>query len=72
MLLGGNTELQGFSQRFSSDLRECMPEHSMIINVCQFPPGNRSLNTVMGAVAVKVPPIYGKFFDIKFEKKTIA
>lgn len=45
-----------------------MPEHSMIINVCQFPPGNRSLNTVMGAVAVKVPPIYGKFFDITLKK----
>ena len=30
---GGNTELRGFDQRFSRDLRELMPGHSPIINV---------------------------------------
>ena len=56
---GGNTDLQGFAQRFSSDLRELLPEHSPIINVCPFPTGNHSWNTVMGANAVQVPIPYG-------------
>jgi hypothetical protein len=60
---GGNTDLQGFSHRFSSDLRELMPEHSPIINVCPFPTGNHSWNTVMGANAVKVPAPYGTHFN---------
>ena len=49
-----------FAQRFSSDLRELLPEHSPIINVCPFPTGNHSWNTVMGANAVQVPIPYGK------------
>ena len=57
--LGGNTDLQGFCRRFSSDLRDLMPEHSTVINVCPYPLGNHSWNTVMGANAVKVPPPYG-------------
>ena len=50
----------GFAQRFSSDLRELLPEHSPIINVCPFPTGNHSWNTVMGANTVQVPIPYGK------------
>jgi hypothetical protein len=56
---GGNTDLEGFAQRFSSDLREHMPEHAPIINVCPFPSGSHSWNTVMGANTVKIPPPYG-------------
>ena len=62
---GGNTDLQGFAQRFSSDLRELLPEHSPIINVCPFPTGNHSWNTVMGANAVQVPIPYGKWIVIE-------
>ena len=40
-----------------------MPEHSPIINVCPFPTGNHSWNTVMGANTIKVPPTYGKLPD---------
>ncbi len=58
-LLGGNTDLQGFGKRLSSDLRALMPEHAPIVNVYPFPTGNHSWNTVMGANTVKVPPPYG-------------
>ena len=57
---GGNTDLQGFVQRFSSDLRELLPEHSMIINVCPYRTGNHSWNTVMGANAVRIATPYGQ------------
>jgi actin-related protein len=59
---GGNTDLQGFVHRFSSDLRELMPEHSMIINVCPYRTGNHSWNTVMGANAVRIAAPYGQYF----------
>ncbi len=62
---GGNTDLNGFVQRFSSDLRELLPEHSPIINVCPYPTGNHSWNTVMGANAVPIPMPYGKIPRIK-------
>lgn len=61
LVQGGNTDLQGFSTRLSCDLREAMPEHSAIINVCSFPTGNHSYNTAMGANMAKVPP---KFDDV--------
>ena len=56
--LGGNTDLQGFVPRLSSDLREALPEHSAIINVCSDPTGNHSWNTAMGANMAKVPAKY--------------
>ncbi len=58
--VGGNTDLQGFTHRFSSDLRKLMPEHAPIINVVPFPAGNNSWNTVLGANSIKVPPRYGR------------
>ena len=58
LITGGNTDLQGFAQRFSSDLRELLPEHAPIINVFPFPTGNHSWNTVMGANAIQVPIPY--------------
>eukprot|EP00095_Tigriopus_kingsejongensis_P011596 maker-scaffold297_size217559-snap-gene-1.21 protein:Tk11596 transcript:maker-scaffold297_size217559-snap-gene-1.21-mRNA-1 annotation:"PREDICTED: uncharacterized protein LOC103575170" len=58
LITGGNTDLRGFTQRFSSDLREMMPGYAPIINVCPYPNGNHSWNAVMGANAVKVPPPY--------------
>ena len=60
LTLGGNTDLQGFSHRLSSDLRELMPEHSPIINVEVFPGGNQSWTAVMGANAVRLPTPYGE------------
>ena len=44
--------------RLSSDLREALPEHSAIINVCSDPTGNHSWNTAMGANMAKVPAKY--------------
>lgn len=71
LLLGGNTDLQGFEMRFSSDLRELLPEHSTIINVCRYATGNHSWNTVMGANAVNVPNPYGILLsDFSFFKST--
>merc|ERR1712029_275694 len=58
LITGGNTDLQGFAQRFASDLREKLPEHSPIIDVRPYPTGNHSWNTVMGANAVKTPAPY--------------
>lgn len=58
LVQGGNTDLQGFAPRLSRDLREALPEHSAIINVCPYPTGNHSWNTAMGANMVKVPPKY--------------
>jgi len=58
LITGGNTDLQGFSQRFASDLRELLPEHSPIIDVKPYPTGNHSWNTVMGANAVHAPAPY--------------
>ena len=57
-LVGGNTDLQGFVPRLSSDLREALPEHAAIINVCPYPTGNHSWNTAMGANLAKVPNKY--------------
>ena len=56
MLLGGNTDLQGFVPRLSSDLREALPEHAAVINVTPFPTGNHSWNTAMGANMAAVHP----------------
>ena len=39
LLPGGNSDLQGFLPRLSSDLRERIPEHSALINVSTFPAG---------------------------------
>ncbi|TRY77482.1 hypothetical protein TCAL_07407 [Tigriopus californicus] len=64
LITGGNTELRGFSQRLSNDLRELMPSHAPIINVCRFPNGNHSWNTVMGAYSVKVPPPYENILQL--------
>jgi len=58
LLTGGNTDLRGFDQRFSRDLRELIPEHSPIINVRNSPNGNHSWNTVIGANSVPVPVPY--------------
>lgn len=58
LVTGGNTDLQGFVPRLSCDLREALPEHSAIINVCPYPTGNHSWNTAMGANLVKVHPPY--------------
>ena len=55
---GGNTDLQGFVPRLSSDLREALPEHAAIINVRTNPSGNHSWNSAMGAMAAKVPNKY--------------
>ena len=60
VFVGGNTDLRGFEQRFSRDLRELLPEHSPIINVRSYPGGTKSINAVMGAHAVPVPIPYGK------------
>lgn len=58
LIQGGNTDLQGFVPRLSSDLREAFPEHAAIINVCPYPTGNHSWNTAMGANLAKVPNKY--------------
>ncbi|XP_023323078.1 uncharacterized protein LOC111697341 isoform X2 [Eurytemora carolleeae] len=39
LITGGNSDLQGFLPRLSSDLRERIPEHSALINVSTFPAG---------------------------------
>lgn len=58
LITGGNSDLQGFLARLSSDLRDRIPEHSSLINVSSFPTGNHSWNTAMGANMIKVPPTY--------------
>jgi len=58
LIQGGNTDLQGFVPRLSSDLREALPEHAAIINVCTNPTGNHSWNSAMGANMAKVPNKY--------------
>lgn len=58
LVTGGNTDLQGFSARLSSDLRDKLPEHSNIINICSFPTGNHSWNTAMGANMIQAPQPY--------------
>jgi len=58
LVQGGNTDLQGFVPRLSCDLREALPEHAAIINVCPYPTGNHSWNTAMGANMAKVPNKY--------------
>ena len=63
---GGNTDLRGFEQRFSRDLRELLPEHSPIINVRSYPGGTKSINAVMGAHAVPVPIPYGNRVQNEF------
>jgi hypothetical protein len=35
--LGGNTDLQGFVPRLSSDLRDRLPEQAAVINISPFP-----------------------------------
>ena len=59
--LGGNTDLHGFEQRFSRDLREKMPEHSPIINVRIDTCGDHSWNTAYGAYTVPIPIPYGNY-----------
>jgi hypothetical protein len=34
---GGNTDLQGFVPRLSSDLRDRLPEQAAVINISPFP-----------------------------------
>ena len=53
LVTGGNSDLQGFSQRLSVDLRDAMPEYAMMINVYPFAQvGNPSWDAVMGAHSV--------------------
>ena len=53
LVTGGNSDLKGFSQRLSVDLRDAMPEYSMIINVYPFTQlGSPSWDAVMGAHSV--------------------
>ena len=58
LVTGGNTDLQGFNARLSSDLREKLPEHSNIINIFAYPTGNHSWNTAMGANMIQAPRPY--------------
>jgi hypothetical protein len=37
LFLGGNTDLQGFVPRLSSDLRDRLPEQAAVINISPFP-----------------------------------
>jgi len=64
LITGGNSDLQGFLARLSSDLRDRIPEHSSLINVSSFPTGNHSWNTAMGANMIKVPPTYESILQL--------
>jgi len=58
LVTGGNTDLQGFNARLSSDLRDKLPEQSNLINITSYPTGNHSWNTAMGANMIQVPRPY--------------
>ena len=58
LVTGGNTDLQGFNARLSSDLRDKLPDQSNLINIASYPTGNHSWNTAMGANMIQVPRPY--------------
>lgn len=66
LLTGGNTDLQGFIPRLSSDLRDRLPEQASVINISPFPNlrGNHSWDTAMGAHLVKVPQPYQDILEL--------
>uniref|UniRef100_T1JAT2 F-box domain-containing protein n=1 Tax=Strigamia maritima TaxID=126957 RepID=T1JAT2_STRMM len=54
ILTGGNTELRGFANRLTKDLRQLMPQFSAIINTPTFS-GCRSCDVAMGGSRIHTP-----------------